>query len=49
MTLRKNLGPAAAGAGDGAPAVREERVMTFGDVFKGTRLAVGVAFGVGKK
>jgi ribose transport system permease protein len=33
MTLRKNLEPAAAGAGDGAPAVREERVLTFGDVF----------------
>jgi ribose transport system permease protein len=33
MSLRKNLEPAAAGAGDGAPAVREERVLTFGDVF----------------
>jgi len=33
MTLRKNLEPAAAGAGDGAPAVKEERVLTFGDVF----------------
>jgi len=33
MTLRKNLEPAAAGAGDGAPAVREERILTFGDVF----------------
>jgi ribose transport system permease protein len=33
MTLRKNLEPAAAGAGDGASAVREERILTFGDVF----------------
>jgi ribose transport system permease protein len=33
MSVRKNLEPAAAGAGDGAPAVREERVLTFGDVF----------------
>jgi ribose transport system permease protein len=33
MSLRKNLEPAAAGAGDGAPAVREERVLTFGAVF----------------
>jgi ribose transport system permease protein len=33
MKLRKNLEPAAVGAGDGAPAVREERVLTFGDVF----------------
>ena len=33
MSAQKNLEPAAAGAGDGAPAVREERVLTFGDVF----------------
>ena len=33
MSLRKTREPAAAGAGDGAPAVREERVLTFGDVF----------------
>jgi ribose transport system permease protein len=33
MSLRKKLEPAAAGAGDGAPAAREERVLTFGDVF----------------
>jgi ribose transport system permease protein len=33
MSVRKNLEPAAAGAGDGAPVVREERVLTFGDVF----------------
>jgi ribose transport system permease protein len=33
MSLRKNLQPAAAGAADGSPAVREERVLTFGDVF----------------
>ena len=33
MSVRKNLEPAAAGAGDGAPAVREERVLTFSDVF----------------
>jgi ribose transport system permease protein len=35
MNLRKNLEPTAAGAGagDGAPNVREERVLTFGDVF----------------
>jgi ribose transport system permease protein len=33
MSVRKNLEPAAAGAGDGAPPVREQRVLTFGDVF----------------
>jgi ribose transport system permease protein len=33
MSARKNPEPVAAGAGDGAPAVREERVLTFGDVF----------------
>ncbi|MEY2515073.1 MAG: ribose transport system permease protein, partial [bacterium] len=33
MSTRKNLEPAAAGAGDGAPVVREQRVLTFGDVF----------------
>ena len=33
MNLAKNPEPAAAGAGDGAPAVKEERVLTFGDVF----------------
>jgi ribose transport system permease protein len=33
MSLRKNLEPAAAGAGDGTPVVRQERVLTFGDVF----------------
>jgi ribose transport system permease protein len=33
MSVSKNLEPAAAGAGERAPAVREERVLTFGDVF----------------
>ncbi len=33
MSVRNNPEPAAAGAGDGAPAVREQRVLTFGDVF----------------
>jgi ribose transport system permease protein len=33
MNLRKKLDPAAAGAGNGAANVREERVLTFGDVF----------------
>jgi ribose transport system permease protein len=33
MNLRKNLEPSAAGAGDGAANVREERVLTFSDVF----------------
>jgi len=33
MKLRKNLEPTAAGAGNGAANVREERVLTFSDVF----------------
>lgn len=33
MSMRTNPQPAAAGAGAGAPALREERVLTFGDVF----------------
>jgi ribose transport system permease protein len=33
MSVRKNLEPAAAGAGTTGPTVREERVLTFGDVF----------------
>ena len=31
--MKKPLEPAAAGAGDGAPAVAEDRVLTFSDVF----------------
>ncbi|HEX8159985.1 MAG TPA: ABC transporter permease [Solirubrobacteraceae bacterium] len=33
MNLKKNPEPAAAGAGNGVANVREERVLTFGDVF----------------
>ncbi|MDX6704962.1 MAG: ribose transport system permease protein [Solirubrobacteraceae bacterium] len=33
MNLKKNVEPAAAGAGNGVANVREERVLTFGDVF----------------
>jgi ribose transport system permease protein len=49
MSLRKNLEPVAAGAGAGAPVVREERVLTFGDVFgrdAGGLIVLLILFGV---